>query len=81
VGLRERVVASFLTRCQVVLRALSENPAFVDLSLVPRALLGLLALLCGNGYIVGINQASVVLSLFCVSSAQRSRYSTSALTR
>lgn len=42
---------------QVVVRALSEHPALVDLSLVPRALLGLVALLCGNGFIVGINQA------------------------
>jgi len=41
---------------QVVLRALSQNPSLIELSLVPRALLGLLALLCGNGYIVGINQ-------------------------
>jgi hypothetical protein len=45
-------------RCaQVVIRALSANPELVDFALVPRALLGLLALLCGNGYIVGINQA------------------------
>ena len=43
-------------RLQVVIRALSENPALIDFGLVPRALLGLLALLCGNGYIVGINQ-------------------------
>jgi homogentisate solanesyltransferase len=42
---------------QVVIRALSANPELVDFALVPRALLGLLALLCGNGYIVGINQA------------------------
>ena len=28
----------------------------IDWSLLPRALCGLLALLCGNGYIVGINQ-------------------------
>ena len=39
-----------------MIRALSENPALIDFGLVPRALLGLLALLCGNGYIVGINQ-------------------------
>ena len=39
------------------MRALSANPELIALSLVPRALLGLLALLCGNGYIVGINQA------------------------
>ena len=40
-----------------MIRALSENPALIDFGLIPRALLGLLALLCGNGYIVGINQA------------------------
>jgi hypothetical protein len=40
-----------------VIRALSENQGLIDFGLVPRALLGLLALLCGNGYIVGINQA------------------------
>jgi homogentisate solanesyltransferase len=28
----------------------------IDWGLLPRALLGLLALLCGNGFIVGINQ-------------------------
>lgn len=33
-----------------------ENPGAIDWTLLPRALLGLLALLCGNGYIVGINQ-------------------------
>lgn len=40
----------------VVSRALLENAHAVDWALLPRALLGLLALLCGNGYIVGINQ-------------------------
>jgi hypothetical protein len=40
----------------VVTRALLDNPAAIDGGLLPRALLGLLALLCGNGYIVGINQ-------------------------
>ena len=29
---------------------------YIDWNLMPRALLGVLALLCGNGYIVGINQ-------------------------
>lgn len=29
---------------------------YIDWGLLPRALLGVLALLCGNGYIVGINQ-------------------------
>lgn len=32
------------------------NAAAIDWGLLPRALLGLVALLCGNGYIVGINQ-------------------------
>lgn len=40
----------------VTSKALLENPALIDLALVPRAALGVLALLCGNGYIVGINQ-------------------------
>ncbi|KAI8475162.1 MAG: homogentisate solanesyltransferase [Monoraphidium minutum] len=40
----------------VVTRALLDNPAAIDWGLLPRALLGLVALLCGNGYIVGINQ-------------------------
>lgn len=40
----------------VVSRALLENPGLIDWALLLRALLGLLALLCGNGYIVGINQ-------------------------
>lgn len=40
----------------VVSRALLESPHLIDYALVPRALLGLFALLCGNGYIVGINQ-------------------------
>ncbi|PSC69563.1 homogentisate prenyltransferase [Micractinium conductrix] len=36
--------------------ALLENTGLIDWALLPRALLGVLALLCGNGYIVGINQ-------------------------
>lgn len=40
----------------VTSRALLESPGSIDWTLVPRALLGVLALLCGNGYIVGINQ-------------------------
>lgn len=40
----------------IVSCALMENPAAINWALLPRALLGLLALLCGNGYIVGINQ-------------------------
>ncbi|GAQ84991.1 Putative homogentisate prenyltransferase [Klebsormidium nitens] len=37
-------------------KALLENRHLIDWALLPRALRGLLALLCGNGYIVGINQ-------------------------
>lgn len=55
--LRTRERGKLSVHAQVVIRALSENPALIDFGLVPRALLGLLALLCGNGYIVGINQA------------------------
>lgn len=40
----------------LVARVLMENPSSIDWTLMPRALIGLLALLCGNGYIVGINQ-------------------------
>ena len=40
----------------IVSKILMTNPELITLSLVPRALLGLLALLMGNGYIVGINQ-------------------------
>mmetsp|Transcript_778 Transcript_778/g.1661 ORF Transcript_778/g.1661 Transcript_778/m.1661 type:complete len:414 (+) Transcript_778:103-1344(+) len=40
----------------MVLRVLLERGTFPDLSLVPRAICGVIALLCGNGYIVGINQ-------------------------
>jgi len=40
----------------VVSKCLLNNPELFTLALVPKALLGLLALLCGNGYIVGINQ-------------------------
>lgn len=36
--------------------ALLENTGLIDWALLPRALLGVVALLCGNGYIVGINQ-------------------------
>lgn len=39
-----------------VTRALIENPSKLSVKLIPRALIGLIALLCGNAYIVGINQ-------------------------
>jgi homogentisate solanesyltransferase len=34
----------------------SVGAQLIDWALLPRAVLGVLALLCGNGYIVGINQ-------------------------
>eukprot|EP00892_Ulva_mutabilis_P007286 jgi/Ulvmu1/492/UM001_0500.1 len=40
----------------LVTKALLENSHLIDWALLPRALMGLIALLCGNGYIVGINQ-------------------------
>ncbi|KAF8058457.1 hypothetical protein HT031_005581 [Scenedesmus sp. PABB004] len=40
----------------VVAKVLSSNADAIDWGLLPRALLGLAALLAGNGYIVGINQ-------------------------
>jgi homogentisate solanesyltransferase len=43
-----------------VIRALIENPEKLSranmIRLIPRAIIGLIALLCGNAYIVGINQ-------------------------
>lgn len=40
----------------LVTRALIENPNLIRWSLVLKAFSGLIALICGNGYIVGINQ-------------------------
>lgn len=40
----------------MVVRVLLEYGRAPDLTLVPKALCGVVALLCGNGYIVGINQ-------------------------
>ncbi|KAK1259878.1 hypothetical protein QJS04_geneDACA010164 [Acorus gramineus] len=40
----------------LVARALIENPHLIDWWLLSKALYGLIALICGNGYIVGINQ-------------------------
>lgn len=47
-----------LGSCAVTARALIEagGMSAIDASLFPRAALGVVALLCGNGYIVGINQ-------------------------
>lgn len=47
---------TFLGTTALVTRALLENPALINWTLLPKALRGLLALLCGNGFIVGINQ-------------------------
>jgi homogentisate solanesyltransferase len=47
---------TILGSCAVTATALLENPGLVDWALLPRAALGVLALLAGNGYIVGINQ-------------------------
>ena len=51
-----RRILAFLGTTALVMRALLENPGLIDWMLLPKALRGLLALLCGNGYIVGINQ-------------------------
>ncbi|KAK3127498.1 hypothetical protein QOZ80_7AG0574220 [Eleusine coracana subsp. coracana] len=40
----------------LVARALIENPELINWMLVFKAFYGLVALICGNGYIVGINQ-------------------------
>ncbi|KAM0897479.1 hypothetical protein ACQ4PT_022542 [Festuca glaucescens] len=40
----------------LVARALIENPQLIDWRLVFKAFYGLVGLICGNGYIVGINQ-------------------------
>lgn len=50
--IRGTILASFAG----VARALLEHPGAVSLRLVPQALKGLLALLLGNAFIVGINQ-------------------------
>eukprot|EP00238_Polyblepharides_amylifera_P008196 CAMPEP_0196586668 /NCGR_PEP_ID=MMETSP1081-20130531/55154_1 /TAXON_ID=36882 /ORGANISM="Pyramimonas amylifera, Strain CCMP720" /LENGTH=376 /DNA_ID=CAMNT_0041908627 /DNA_START=31 /DNA_END=1158 /DNA_ORIENTATION=+ len=50
--IRGTILGSFA----IVTTALLENPSAITWSLVPRAFMGLIALLCGNGYIVGINQ-------------------------
>ncbi|GLT62069.1 hypothetical protein SLA2020_347340 [Shorea laevis] len=47
---------TFLGSVALVARALIENPNLIRWSLVPKAFSGLVALICGNGYIVGINQ-------------------------
>jgi homogentisate solanesyltransferase len=50
------IKGTILASVMGVTRALIENPSAISLKLVPRAITGLTALLCGNAYIVGINQ-------------------------
>mmetsp|Transcript_24938 Transcript_24938/g.35814 ORF Transcript_24938/g.35814 Transcript_24938/m.35814 type:complete len:377 (+) Transcript_24938:52-1182(+) len=50
------IKGTILASVMAVTRALIENPTKLSINLVPRALTGLVALLCGNAYIVGINQ-------------------------
>nr|AKM76574.1 AT3G11945-like protein [Pelargonium cotyledonis] len=45
-----------LGSCALVARAVIENTNLIKWTLVLKALSGLFALICGNGYIVGINQ-------------------------
>eukprot|EP00981_Chlorochromonas_danica_P007033 scaffold1534_cov158-Ochromonas_danica.AAC.5 len=50
------IKGTILASSMGVTRALMEHPRSLNLQLVPRAIIGLIALLCGNAYIVGINQ-------------------------
>ena len=50
------IKGTILASVMAVTRALMENPNKISLKLVPKAIIGLFALLCGNAYIVGINQ-------------------------
>eukprot|EP01031_Cornospumella_fuschlensis_P031731 gene31731-38351_t len=50
------IKGTILASLMGITRALLEHPDKITLTLLPRAALGLLALLCGNAYIVGINQ-------------------------
>lgn len=49
-------ILDYLIDSALVARALIENPNLIKWSLLLKAFSGLLALICGNGYIVGINQ-------------------------
>lgn len=49
-------VLDFFIDSTLVTRALIENSNLIKWSLLLKAFSGLLALICGNGYIVGINQ-------------------------
>lgn len=50
------IKGTILASIMGVTRALIENPGTLNFNLIPRAVIGLTALLCGNAYIVGINQ-------------------------
>ena len=50
------IKGTILASVMAVTRALIENPTKISMKLVPKAIIGLFALLCGNAYIVGINQ-------------------------
>jgi 4-hydroxybenzoate polyprenyltransferase len=50
------IAGTILASITGVARALMENPTTISLHLVPRAMMGMLALLFGNAFIVGINQ-------------------------
>ena len=50
------IKGTILASVMAVTRALMENPSKITFNLIPKAIIGLLALLCGNAYIVGINQ-------------------------
>ena len=50
------IKGTILASIMGVTRALIENPGTLNFNLIPRAIIGLTALLCGNAYIVGINQ-------------------------
>ena len=50
------IKGTILASIMGVTRALIENPGSLNFNLIPRAVTGLSALLCGNAYIVGINQ-------------------------
>lgn len=50
------IKGTILASLMGVTKSLIENPNCISWSLLPRAFVGLTALLCGNAYIVGINQ-------------------------
>ena len=50
------VRGTILGSMAVTVKAITEYYDLINLGLIPRAVLGVLCLVCGNGYIVGINQ-------------------------